>query len=400
MAKIGIFGGSFNPPHEGHILAAREFCQQLELDRLLIIPAGDPPHKTLSANSPTALQRLEMTRLAVEDMENTEVLDLEIKREGRSYTADTIEILRKSYPHDELFLLMGTDMFYSFGSWYQPERITGEATIAVAHRDADSPARLQSCAAELQRTLDARIVFVENQYLPHSSTSVRAMIAFRCADTYLSPRVMKYIEEKGLYYAGRDLRGLPFDELREVALSLHKSKRVDHVIGCSDTAAALAEAYGASTEDARRAGILHDITKALNASEQLQLCEKYAMILDSFEREHPKLLHAKTGAVIAREVFGESVAVCEAIQWHTTGRENMSLLEKLIYLADYMEPNRTMEGIEELRQLTWTDMDAALAMGLEMTMTYVRSRGAKVDPHSAAALRCLQERKQTNEKPI
>lgn len=398
MARIGIFGGSFNPPHEGHVLAAREFYDQLELDKLLIIPAGDPPHKTLSANSPTAMQRLEMTRLAVLDLENTEVLDLEIKREGRSYTADTVEILRQSYPNDEMFLLMGTDMFYSFASWYQPERITKEVTVAVVHRDADSPAKLKNCAADLEKRFGAEIAFVENRFLPHSSTSVRAMIAFRCAEPYLAPAVMEYIRTHGLYYAERELRGLPFAELREIALSLHKSNRVDHVIGCSETAVALAEFYGADPEEARRAGILHDITKALNSYEQLQLCEKYGMILNTFEREHPKLLHAKTGAVVAQEIFGESMEVCEAIRWHTTGRENMTLLEKLVYLADYMEPNRTIDGIDELRRLTWTDPDEALAMGLEMTMTYVSSRGAKVDPHSAAALRFLQERKQTHEK--
>ena len=394
MAKIGIFGGSFNPPHRGHILAVKEFYEQLQLDRLLIIPAGDPPHKTLSANSPTDLQRLEMCRLAFGDLENTEILDLEINRQGPSYTAHTVETLRKCYPHDELFLLMGTDMFYSFRSWYAPERITREVTLAVAHRDADSPEKLKRCAAELEETLGARIAFVENRYLPHSSTSVRAMIAFRCGESYLAPGVWDYVRDRGLYYAGRDLRGLPYQELREVALSLHKSKRVPHVMGCSDTAAALAEHYGACVEDARRAGILHDITKALNSSEQLQLCEKYAIVLNSFEREHPKLLHAKTGAVIARKIFGESEEVCSAIQWHTTGREAMSLLEKLIYLADYMEPNRDIDGIGELRRLTWTDPDEALRMGLEMTIRYVRSRGAKVDPHSAAALGFLQERKQ------
>ena len=397
MAKIGIFGGSFNPPHEGHILAAREFIRQLSLDRLLIIPAGDPPHKTLSANSPTDLQRVEMTRLAAEDLENTEVLDLEIRREGRSYTADTIEILRQAYPDDELYLLMGTDMFYSFGTWYAPERICAEATLAVAHRDADSPLRMKNCAEELKKNLGARIAFVENRYLPHSSTSVRAMIAFQCADAYLAPQVMEYIREQGLYYAGKDLRNLPYEELREVSLALHKSKRVAHVVGCSETAAALAEKYGASPEDGARAGILHDITKALNGSEQLHLSEKYAIILDSFEREHPKLLHAKTGAAVAERIFGESEVVCSAIRWHTTGRDDMTLLEKLVYLADYMEPNRDIEGIEELRHLTWTDPDAALMRGLEMTISYVRSRGAKVDPHSAAALRFLQERNKINE---
>ena len=396
MAKIGIFGGSFNPPHEGHVLAVQEFSSQLGLDRLLIIPAGDPPHKTLSANSPTDFQRLEMTKLAFGEIDNAEVLDLEMKRQGLSYTADTIDILRKEYPNDELFLLMGTDMFYSFGSWYQPERIAKEATLAVAHRDADSPEKLKKCAAELEEKLGARIAFVENRYLPHSSTSVRAMIAFDCAESYLNPGVLAYIREHGLYYAGKNLKDLSYEELREVSLSLHKNKRVNHVIGCSETAEALAEHYGVSADSARRAGILHDITKALNGSEQLQLCEKYAIILDDFERKHPKLLHAKSGAVIAREIFGESEEVCSAIQWHTTGRDNMTLLEKLIYLADYMEPNRTMEGIEELRRLTWSDPDEALMMGLEMTMSYVRSNGAKVDPHSAAALSFLKERKQNS----
>ena len=400
MAKIGIFGGSFNPPHEGHILAVKEFRQQLGLDQVLVIPAGDPPHKTLTDNSPTSMQRLEMTRLAVRDLCNVRVLDIEVCRPGRSYTADTIEILRESYPEDELYLLMGTDMFYSFGSWYQPERITKEATIAVAHRDLDSASKLEACAASLRQELGARIAFVENHYLPHSSTSVRAMIPFQCGELYLAPQVLDYIRAQGLYYAGRDLRGLPFEELCRVSLSLHKPKRVNHVKGCSDTAAALAQHYGANVEEARRAGILHDITKALNATEQLQLCKKYAMILDNFEQEHPKLLHAKTGAVIAQQVFGESEAVCQAIKWHTTGRDQMSLLDKIVYLADYMEPNRDLEGIEELRNLTWKDLDAALMMGLRMSIRHVSSHGAKVDPHSAAALRFLQERKQTHEPSI
>ncbi len=396
MARIGIFGGSFNPPHLGHILAVREFQQRLELDQVLLIPAGDPPHKTLTANTPTGEDRLHMTALAARDIPNARVLDLELRREGRSYTADTIEILRQQYPEDELYLLMGTDMFYSFGSWYQPERITRQATIAVAYRDADRSEKLQNCAKKLQESLNARIVFVENRYLPHSSTSVRAMLAFHSAGDYLAPQVLQYIREKKLYYVGRDLRGLPFEELSEISLSLHKAKRVPHAIGCSQTAQALAQHYGADENDARRAGILHDITKALNGDEQLKLCENYAMILDNFEREHPKLLHAKTGAVIAERIFGENETVCSAIRWHTTGRADMSLQEKILYLADYMEPNRSLEGVEELRRLTWIDPDAAMRMGLEMSIRHVTSNGAKVDPHSLAALRFLQERKQNS----
>ena len=395
MARIGIFGGSFHPPHLGHILAAREFQRKLALDTLLLIPAGIPPHKTIGQID--AKHRLEMTRLAAQELENTQVLDIELRREGRSYTADTVEALRQQYPDDELFLLMGTDMFYTFDKWYQPERIVKEVTLAVVHRDRDKKEELLRYAAILEERLGAKIVWVENEFLPYSSTSIRAMLAFGCGARYLAPQVLAYIRENKLYLQGESLKNLPFEKLEEISLSLHKAKRVAHVRGCSETAAALAEHYGADVTDARRAGILHDITKALNAEEQLQLAQDYQMPLTDFERAHPKLLHAKTGAVIAREIFGENEAVCEAITWHTTARADMTLLGKIIYLADYMEPNRVLEGIDELRRLTWTDLDVALQRGLEMSLAHVLSTGSAVDPNSHAALCFLKERKQSYE---
>lgn len=394
MARIGIFGGSFNPPHLGHMLALREFQEKLSLDRVLLIPAAVPPHKKLTANSPSAEHRLQMTYLAAQDMENVEVLDLELRREGASYTADTVAQLRQTYPHDELFLLMGTDMFLSFGKWYHPERIAQEATLAVAHRDRDDPQELRECEKTLRETFGARTVFVENSFLPHSSTSVRAMLAFDCAASYLSAPVLDYIRQNSLYFCGAQLKNLPFEELSRISLSLHKPKRVPHVAGCSMTAKQLAVQYGADETDAARAGILHDITKALSADEQLKLCERYAMILDKFERENPKLLHAKTGSVIAREIFGENDAVCEAICWHTTGKADMTILEKIVYLADYIEPNREFPGVQELRELTAQSLDLGMRRGLEMTVAQVRANGREVDRNSLGALRFLQERMQ------
>lgn len=125
------------------------------------------------------------------------------------------------------------------------------------------------------------------------------------------------------------------------------------------------------------------------------MCEQYAMILDNFERRNPKLLHAKTGAVIAEHVFGENPAVCDAIKWHTTGKADMNLLEKIIYLADYMEPNRAFEGVEELRSLTEQNLDSALYLGLKMTMEQLKSNRRDIDKNSSAALRWLEERKQS-----
>ncbi|MBQ6431788.1 MAG: nicotinate (nicotinamide) nucleotide adenylyltransferase [Oscillospiraceae bacterium] len=395
MERIGIFGGSFNPPHLGHILAVREFQEKLSLDRVLLIPAATPPHKTLTTNSPAAVHRLEMTRLAAADLPYAEVSDIELRREGASYTADTLDELRRLYPRDEFFLLMGTDMFLSFETWYHPERIAAQATVAVAHRSADNAQQLRTCADRLRDKLELHTVFVENEYLPHSSTSVRALLAFQAAEEYIAPAVLDYILKNDLYFSRDDLKGLSFDRLQEVSLCLHNKKRVPHVIGCSDTAARLALKYGADPVDAKRAGILHDVTKALNSQEQLKLCDHYGMILDNFERMNPKLLHAKTGAVIAEQIFGENPAVCDAIRWHTTGKANMSVLEKIIYLADYMEPNRAFDGVDELRRLTEENLDDALYLGLTMTMGQLKANGREIDKNSSAALHWLEERKQS-----
>lgn len=233
---------------------------------------------------------------------------------------------------------------------------------------------------------------VANDYLPISSTSARAMLAFGFGEDYLAPQVFDYIRENRLYYVGEDLKKLPFERLKEVSLSLHKDKRVRHVIGCSDTAVRLAVLYGEDPNIARRAGILHDITKALTDEEQLQLCEKYGIILSQLERENPKLLHAKTGAAVAREVFGESEAVWRAIHWHTTGRVGMTTMEKILYLADYMEPNRDFEGVEELRRLTDRSLDAALRLGLQMSVEQLTRRKMEIDPNSLAALYSLEDK--------
>lgn len=392
MARIGIFGGSFNPPHRGHVLALREFQNKLGLDELFVIPANDPPHKTLSANSPDALQRFVLTELACAEIAKSTVSDMELKREGKSYTADTVLELRARFPSDELLLLMGTDMFLGFDKWYSPEVICKEVTLVVAHRAEDDREVLEQQAQRLRERFGARIVWLENVFLPYSSTSVRAMLAFGAGKDYVTPLVYDEISRRRLYYVGHDLKNLPFDELSHVSLCLHKEKRVPHAAGCSRTAAELALRFGADADAARRAGILHDVTKALTPSEQLKLCEEYGMILSDFERKNAKLLHAATGAAVAERIFGENSQVCSAIRWHTTGRAGMSTLEKIIYLADYMEPNRDFPGVEKLRSAAQTNLDAAVALGLEMSVAQLRERGREVDENSLAALKELKER--------
>ena len=392
MAKIGIYGGSFNPPHEGHVLAAREAIRLLELDRLLIVPAFLPPHKELPPGSPDAEGRLALCRLAFSSVPGAEVCDLEIRRQGISYTVDTLESLHARYPGDELVLLMGTDMLRSFRNWYCPDQIARLATLAVMYRTQEpEEARLAAETEAIRTQLRGHVELVENQCVEISSSTVRRLIAMDCAQTYLPRPVYDAIRTHGYYACGQNWKQLPFEKLMEASLSLHKPQRVPHVIGCCQTAEQLARRWGADPEAARRAGILHDVTKALEETQQLLLCQRYDIILTNFERSNPKLLHAKTGAAVAEHIFGESPLVCDAIFWHTTGKADMTLLEKILYIADYMEPNRDFEGVQTLRRLVWEDLDAALLEGFAMSLELLKSRGKPVDPNSLQAWQYLSQ---------
>ena len=134
MERIGIYGGTFNPPHVGHLQAAKQAITALNLNHLLVIPDRIAPHKEIPQGSPTPKQRLEMLRLAAADCPQMEVLDIELNREGVSYTYQTIQQLRPVYPDAELVLFMGTDMFLSFHTWRHPEIILENASLGVFYR--------------------------------------------------------------------------------------------------------------------------------------------------------------------------------------------------------------------------------------------------------------------------
>ena len=386
MERIGIYGGSFNPPHIGHIQAAKQAVEVLNLDKLLVIPAGIAPHKDMPDNTPTPRHRLDMLRLTLADCPEIEVSDLEVNREGPSYTWETIQHLKEMYPEACLILFMGTDMFLSIDSWKNSEFILENATLGVFYRGNKGEAQaIAAKKAELEAQ-GAKVELVQNVVIPISSTQMRRLLAFRCAGAFLPEGVLDYIREHRLYDTRADWKNLPMDKLEQVLISLLKPNRVAHVLGCRDTAVELAKHWGADVTDAARAGILHDITKAIDGPLQLTLCEAYGKILSDFSRRYPKTLHALTGSLVAKRIFGENDAVVSAIEHHTTGKADMNLLEKIIYVADYMEPNRDFPGVEKLRELAFTDIDAALKLGLEMTLEHLKRQGAEVSPASRDAL--------------
>ena len=389
MERIGIYGGTFNPPHIGHIQAARQAVSALDLGKVLLIPDRIAPHKAMPSNSATGEQRLEMLRIATEGSPKLEVSDIELRREGVSYTWQTVEQLKEQYPQAQLVLMMGSDMFLSFHTWKHPEKILENASLAVFYRGDKQEREKVHAYREAMLRKGFRVELVENDVISISSTQMRRLLAFRCAGEFLPDGVLDYIRKFRLYDTRADWKNLSMEELEKVVVSLLNPNRVAHVLGCRDTAVELAKHWGADVNDAARAGILHDITKAIDGPLQLTLCEAYGKILSAFSRKYPKTLHALTGSLVAERIFGENEAVVSAIAHHTTGKADMNLLETIIYVADYMEPNRDFPGVEGLRELAFTDIRAALKLGLEMTLEHLNRQGNEVSPESREALAWL-----------
>lgn len=223
-----------------------------------------------------------------------------------------------------------------------------------------------------------------------STDDLKRLLVFRCACEHLGARG-EQLRKQALDGIGEDLWNLPEDQLQAAVVSLLKPNRVAHVLGCRETAVELAKLYGANVEDAARAALLHDITKALDGPLQLTLCREYGTILDAFSTQNPKTLHALTGSMVAQRIFGENEAVVSAIRCHTTGKPNMNLLEKIIYVADYVEPNRNFPGVEQLRSMAYTDITAALKLGLTMTVDMLKEQKRQISPESLEALAYLKE---------
>lgn len=160
------------------------------------------------------------------------------------------------------------------------------------------------------------------------------------------------------------------------------AKRFAHTLGVEFTAAALAMKYQADVTDAQIAGLLHDCAKCLTDEKRVSICEKHQIPMTDIEHRNPFLLHAKVGEYLAREKYGiTNPDILNAIRFHTTGRENMSLLERIVFVADYIEPGRRQaSNLAEIRQLAFTDLDAAMLKILEDTLSYLKATGGELDP--------------------
>ena len=383
--KIALFGGTFDPIHNGHIRLAAEFARRLKLDKVILMPTYVPPHKVKPEMAPAA-DRLEMCRLAAGNDPLFTVSDLEISRGGASFTADTLETLCGQYPEARWYLITGADMFLTMGTWWRFEDIAATAVLCAAPRDGVSMAELEAYAARLEA--EGAVCALENIPLtPLSSTEIREKLRRgEAVDQLVPAAVAGYIAAKRLYTEGEEPRLTRNEQFIEIIRGRLTPARFRHSLAVAEEAERLAKKYGADPARARTAGILHDILKDAGEDAQLQIFQDFAILLDNVEQQAPKLWHARAGALFIEKVLGVTDPdILAAVRYHTTARAGMSPLEKVLFIADFTSADRDYKDVDVMRRLADEGLSQAMLYALSYTIRDLVKKQAAIHPDTLAA---------------
>lgn len=384
MRKIGILGGTFNPIHNGHLALATAAMEQYDLEEVWLMPSKLPPHKSHFAML-SEEHRFTMTALAAKTNEKFSASDFELQREGLTYTADTLELLTKEYPDVKFYFIVGGDSLIKFSHWRRPERILELATLLGASRAGYEAEQVGQAAKDLQKKFPyAEIGTVVLSDYPISSNEIRTAFYAGASErmkNYIPEQVYEYMQQNKLFSK------VTFSELDAEMQRILPRKRYLHSVAVAHLAASYAVTLGYDPQRALVAGILHDCAKAYSDEQLVADCDHYAISVTEVERRNGFLLHGKLGAYYAKKYyFINDKEILSAIAFHTTGHPKMTDLEKIVFLADYLEPFRTQPTTPELnkiRQIAFSDINKAIYLVLKNTMHYLKQSGQEMDMTTA-----------------
>ena len=394
--RIGIYGGSFDPVHNGHIAMIKSALKSGFVDCVIVIPSVRNSFK-LYANKLPPPYRYYMMKETIEGLgiKNCFVSDIEYGIEGVSYTAVVLAKLtsseyiseflmandikrKKAEEHHEFFWIMGSDTLGTFETWYKPEEILKYAALLAAVRPGDNT-DVEKAASSIRKNLGGRVEIFRLDGINISSSEITRSGDF----TEVPEPAREFISRHALYTANTMLDGVS-----EVARKLFfdssvwmyhylGAKRLLHTLNVGYLSAHLADVFGCDKDKALIAGALHDCAKELPIEQQSELAKKYAG--DLFTEK--KLLHSPAGATFAREELGiEDKEILDAICYHTTGRGDMNTLEKIVYLADKIEPSRNYTDLSPIRTAAETDLEDAMRMTASAVRDKFVSQGRDIHP--------------------
>ena len=323
--KIGIYGGSFNPIHKGHVKIAKQAIEELGLDKLFFVPAFKSPFKTKNKYAPIE-DRIEMIKMVLP--EKSDISLFEANRKGVSYTIDTVSHFNVKYPNDELFLIIGSDNVYKLNKWKKIDDIAKMAQIVVFKREGDfSKENIKKYNCKL----------LNNPLYDYASSWFRKGYMDNVEDN-----VMEYIASKYLY-------------VTDILLNMVDAKRHKHSIATGALAAKYAKQLDVNPKDAWFAGTMHDITKGMPKTWHREYLESKGV--DETQLEDYQLHSLSAYYWLKDEYKLKNEEILNAIRVHTSLEKELSNMDKLVYAADKLAEGRKFEGIQTLRIETLKEFD-------------------------------------------
>lgn len=413
--RLALFGGTFDPPHLGHVALARAATESGRIDELQILPSAQPPHKSEKPVLPAGY-RYAMAQLAFGGIPGVTLSDLELRHTGRSYTVDTLRSLQAEWADRgepvELLFLVGADSLRDLHLWYKPEEILSLCTLWVAARPGVDRKELEQTAEDWRRRCQARIEFLEAPEIDVSSTALRLELTrilagdklrvppgrLRKADPPglealpLAPAVLPFILDMGLYgYLdwGKEWSSASSTRIAALSAKLWQAlprRRFLHVLNVMCLAIGFAPSCGVSTDEAALAALLHDCAKAYEDEDCLKLCPE----LRGRPSYPPSIWHGPAGAVVAVRDYGvdpvKEAGVLQAIRLHSTLDRDATRLDQLVFVADKIEPGRHYADLIPIREALARSLEEAACLTARAVNRVLLRDGAPVAPESLAFL--------------
>ena len=376
-------GGTFNPIHRGHIEMALAAMRTASLDRVLILPSGQPPHKKGIA---PAEDRWRMVCAAAAPWKKLEPCRVELDRTGTTYTYDTLVALRDLYPKALFFYIIGADTLLQLHSWHRFEEVLPLCSFLIAPRSgAGTGEELRQERRRLQE-IGGRFVNIDMKVIDVSSTELREALADGRTPETIDPAVAEYACALGLY--GREPRVPAAAGWIPRLFADLTDRRFAHTMGVAWCARSLALRFGLDAYRAEAAGLLHDCAKCLPLKEMQRIAADAKLPLDPSVLDSPAVLHAPVGAWMAEHVYGvRDPQILSAIAAHTTGRPGMSALDMAVFVADTIEPGREEYPLlPRIREAADRSLREAALLCLSGTIEHVEKSGRKLNDESLRTL--------------
>jgi len=385
--SLAILGGTFDPIHYGHLAVAEAVLAKFSPQRILFMPCGQPPHK--DENVSAAEHRYQMALLATCDHPFFDVSRLELDKLGASYTVDTARRLVEACPAGaKIFFIIGADSLAHLLTWKDAEILLTLCRFIAVPRPSFNKKQMTEKINEINTKCGSeRVILLEMEKIDISSTKIRQRFSEgRSVRSYVPRAVEDYARAFQLYRPS-----CSFESVKEQLQKRLSPKRFTHTLGVMLEAEKLAKIYGADLEKARWAALLHDCAKEYSTDKKKTLCKQWGIPLDGTDISQVDLTHGPMGAESAkRDYYVNDAEILQAIRYHSTGHKHMTVLDKVIMLADFIEPYREdYPPLAQMRKHAYTDINKALRIGVKYTIKEETEAKNPIHPASYEALKAL-----------